>query len=256
MPDGESRRGELTPPREPRVGAVSLVSAFPEFADRIPAKDRQIAERAVIAAVLTARDGDLRDVLASRAEDAFDFLVVDGVVVKETSLAGRSALELLGPSDVLAPPLPALYQVESRAVSRYLAHGRVSLAVLDDRFRQATRRWPELATVLHERLGRQTHRASMHLAMVHLPRVEDRIIALFADLGERFGRMTPDGVLIDLGLTHEVIGRLVGSRRPTVSIALQTLAFDGALERLDGDTWKLAPTAIGMWHAENDRLET
>ena len=256
MPDGESRQDELTPPREPRLGAVSLVSEFPEFADRIPPEDRQVAERAVIAPVLTARDGDLREVLASRSQDVLNFLIVDGVVVKETTLGGRSALELLGPGDVLAPPLPALQQVESRAFSRYLAHGRVSLAVLDDRFRHATRRWPQLANVLHERLGRQTHRASMHLAMVHLPRVEDRLIALFADLGERFGRMTPDGVLIDLSLTHEVIGRLVRSRRPTVSLALQTLASDGALERLDGDAWKLAPTAIGMWHTDNDRLET
>jgi hypothetical protein len=167
------------------------MSAFPEFAACIPPGHRVIAERAVIVPVLTARDGDLADLLAPGAWNAFDFLMVDGVVIKETTLAGRCALELLGPGDVLAPPLPALEQVESRAVSRYLAHGHVSLAVLDDRFRQATRRWPELATVLHERLGRQTHRASMHLAMVHLPRVEDRVIALFADFGERFGRMTP-----------------------------------------------------------------
>jgi anti-sigma regulatory factor (Ser/Thr protein kinase) len=59
-------------------------------------------------------------------------------------------------------------------VSRYIAHGPVRLAALNERFRQAARRWPGLSDVLHDRLGRQTHRASMHLAMLHLPRVEKR----------------------------------------------------------------------------------
>jgi CRP/FNR family transcriptional regulator, cyclic AMP receptor protein len=157
-----------------------------------------------------------------------------------TSFAGRSALELLGPGDLLAPPLTALRQVESPAVSRYMAHGLASVAVLDDRFRRAARRWPGLFDCLHECLGRQTHRASRHLAILHLPRVEDRIVALFADLAERFGRMTPDGIVIDIALTHHVIADLVGSRRPTVTLALKALAADGIVDRLDHGRWHLA----------------
>jgi CRP/FNR family transcriptional regulator, cyclic AMP receptor protein len=161
-----------------------------------------------------------------------------------TSFAGRSALELLGPGDLLAPPLTAARQVESPAVSRYMAHGLASVAVLDDRFRRAARRWPGLFDCLHECLGRQTHRASRHLAILHLPRVEDRIVALFADLAERFGRMTPNGIVIDLPLTHQLIGDLVASRRPTVTIALQTLAANGVVQRLDDGRWHLAARAV------------
>jgi CRP/FNR family transcriptional regulator, cyclic AMP receptor protein len=217
---------------------------LPEFAAVIPHAEREVAARVLLAPILSARDADLGDLLGSRVSDAFDFLIISGVVFKETTLLARSALELLGPGDVLAPPLTALRQLESRAVSRYMAHGSVAIAPLDDRFRRATRRWPGLADVLHDRLGEQTHRASMHLAMLHLPRVEDRVIALFADLGERFGHMTTDGILISIGLTHDAIGRLVGSRRPTVSLALQALADDGRLARLEGDRWRLAPSAI------------
>jgi CRP/FNR family transcriptional regulator, cyclic AMP receptor protein len=223
---------------------ASLLAVLPEFAAVVPATERGVAERVLLGPVLSAHDADLADLLTSRASDAFDFLILDGVVFKETTLLGRSALELLGPGDVVAPPLTAVRQVESRAVSRYVAHGDVSLTPLDDRFRRATRRWPGLADVLHDRLGQQTHRASMHLAMLHLPRVEDRVIALFADLGERLGHMTTDGIVISIGLTHDAIGRLVGSRRPTVSLALQALADDGRLERLEGDRWRLAPSAI------------
>jgi CRP-like cAMP-binding protein len=224
--------------------AVSLTAAFPEIAGSIPPEDRRRAEHTLIAPVLAACDQDLAGAFAAIRPDVFDFLIIDGVVLKETNLAGRAALELLGPGDFLAPPLSAVRQVESRALSHYLAHGPVSLATIDGRFTQAARRWPGLFDALHDRLGQQTHRASMHLAMLHLPRIEDRVLALFADLAERFGRVTAEGILIDLGLTHEVIGSLVGGRRPTVSLALHTLASEGLLVRLDRDRWRLAAGAM------------
>jgi CRP-like cAMP-binding protein len=84
----------------------------------------------------------------------------------------------------------------------------------------------------------------MHLAMLHLPRIEDRIIALFSDLAERFGQMTPEGALIELDLTHEVIGHLVGSRRPTVTLALQSLAANGTLVRREDARWALDAAAL------------
>jgi CRP-like cAMP-binding protein len=195
--------------------------------------------------VLFAREENLAEILATRQPNAFDFIIVEGVVLKETRLLSRTAVEILGPGDVLAPPLTAIRQVESRAVSSYRAHGAVSLLTLNDRFRLAAARWPSVADVLHDRLGQQTHRASMHLAMLHLPRIEDRLLALFVDLGERFGRMTGDGIVVPIPLTHDVIGRLVGSRRPTVSLALQSLASEGTLFRRDGQ-WVLRADAIEL----------
>lgn len=225
-------------------GPIALFRALPEIADAVPPEERPLADRVLVAPLLFACDQDLAEVLSRAPRGVLGFVVVDGVVLKETTFATRSALELLGPGDVLAPPLSALRQVDSRAVSRYLAHGPVSLAALDSRFKQAARRWPELSDVLHDRLGRQTHRASMHLAMLHLPRVEDRVVALFSDLAERFGRMTGNGVVIDVRLTHEIVGRLVGSRRPTISLALQILDADGILSRVEGDRWRLVQRPI------------
>jgi CRP-like cAMP-binding protein len=230
-------------PEQPRSGSspatVSLVTALPEILVGVPAQDRQLAERILVVPQVSARDEDLAEAIATQVPEAFDLLVVDGLVLKETTLRGRTALELLTSGDLLAPPLTATRQLESRAVSRYLAHGRVTLAAIEFRFREAARHWPGLADFLHDRLGQQTHRASMHLAMMHLPRVEDRVMALFSDLAERYGRVTPQGVLIELRLTHEIIGALVGSRRPTVSLALRTLASQGMLERRTDGWWML-----------------
>jgi CRP-like cAMP-binding protein len=226
------------------AAAASLAMVLPDILANVPAGDRDLAAQTLSVPLVSARNEDLAEVISTQIPDAFDFLIVEGVVIKQTVLHRRAALELLGAGDVLAPPLTAIRQLESRAQSRYLAHGPVSLAALETHFRLAARRWPGIADFLHDRLGQQTHRASMHLAMLHQPRVEDRITTLFADLAERFGRMSGGGILVDLPLTHDLIGGLVGSRRPTVTLALQKLSADGMLKRHGGNRWTLAPRIL------------
>lgn len=226
------------------VRGIALAGVWPEIDDLVPAEGRETAARVLVVPVIRGEDEDLTEHLAGASATAFDFLVAEGVVLKETVLSARSAMELLGSGDVLAPPLTASQQLDSRAVSRYVAHGPASLAVLDHRFTQAARRWPRLSDLLHDRLARQTHRASMHLAMLHQTRVEERIMSLFVDLAERFGRMTADGMMVELNLTHQLIGRLVGAQRPTVTLALSSLASTGGLARLDDGAWRIAPKAV------------
>src|SRR3712207_8717441 len=47
----------------------------------------------------------------------------------------------------------------------------------------------------------------------------------------RFGRIVPDGVVIPLQLSHQMIGQLVGAQRPTVTLALGKLAAAGDVVR-------------------------
>jgi CRP/FNR family transcriptional regulator, cyclic AMP receptor protein len=217
---------------------------LPEIMTLIPASERQLVEQVLHVPRLQV-DGDLADTLTA-TPTAFDFIVADGVVLKQTRYAGRNSLELLGPGDVLAPPLTPSRQLESRAISSYQAHGEASLAVIEDRFRTAARRWPQLSDVLHDRLARQTHRASMHLAMLHIARAKDRVLALFSDLADRFGHVTSYGIVIGVELTHKLIGQLIGSRRSTVSLALEELSMTGALTRTRNDRWMLnAPDILG-----------
>lgn len=232
--------------RTPSGWAIGLPTVWPELLASVGTEDRALAERVLMMPLLAASDEDLGELMSSHTPEAFDFLIADGVVLKQTTLARQSALELLGPGDLLAPPLTAARQLESRSVSRYLAHGQVSLVAMNARFWQTARHWPKIADVLHERLGRQTHRASTHTAMLALPRVEDRLVALFGDLAERFGRVSPIGILVDLSMTHEIIGGLVGSRRPTVSLALKQLASQGLIERHDHDRWVMPANILSI----------
>jgi CRP/FNR family cyclic AMP-dependent transcriptional regulator len=64
------------------------------------------------------------------------------------------------------------------------------------------------------------------------------LLLLLWHLADRWGRVTPDGVRVALGVTHQTLADLVAARRPSVTTALQQLARQGLLGR-DGDAWLL-----------------
>ena len=118
------------------------------------------------------------------------------------------------------------------------------MAVLGDELLPALRGWPSLAAALVARAARRAARVELQRGISQLPRVEDRLLALLGHLAERFGRIAGDGVVVPVGLTHEMLGRMVGARRPTVSLALKHLDQDGAVLRRGDGAWLLAPGAL------------
>jgi CRP-like cAMP-binding protein len=71
------------------------------------------------------------------------------------------------------------------------------------------------------------------------PSVEDRLLLLFALLGERWGRVTAEGVRLRLPLTHEILAHLCGVRRPSVTLAMQSLAREEVLACPSRGAWLL-----------------
>ena len=106
-----------------------------------------------------------------------------------------------------------------------------SFAVLDRRFAGELARWPEVTAALFERLSERSLRLATTQAISQLTRVDRRLKALLWHLAERWGRVSGDGVVVPLALTHRILGQLVGARRPTVSTALGELAERGELVR-------------------------
>jgi CRP-like cAMP-binding protein len=62
---------------------------------------------------------------------------------------------------------------------------------------------------------------------------------LFWHLADRWGRVTPQGIVVPLRLTHGTIARLICMRRPTVSATLMRLVRAGELARNRDATWIL-----------------
>ena len=70
-----------------------------------------------------------------------------------------------------------------------------------------------------------------------------RLEALFWHLADRWGKVTPKGVVVPLRLSHRLLGSLVGARRPTVTTALAQLADDGRVLPYGLEGWLLCGPA-------------
>lgn len=153
---------------------------------------------------------------------------------------GRLALAVIAPEerertigmleqgDLLVRPLEpwaaSAPQVRCFAIEDSLVH-------LVDRARmEAWMREPALAANLVRLLSTQIAERELAVAIALEPRVERRLLLKLRQLAERWGRVTPDGIRLDLRLTHQELANMVGAVRESVTIALGRLAEAGEIE--------------------------
>jgi hypothetical protein len=181
--------------------------------------------------------------------NAFAAIIVDGMVLGRLHVGDQSGLRILGPGEVIWPRSPARPQLLAHA--DHSAACETTLAMLGNDWLIATHRWPRLIPGLHARMAESAERVATQLMICQLSRVEDRVLSMLWLLAEQWGRVTPAGTSLPMSLTHELLGALVGARRPTVSLALRELAQRGAafpqdrgwllLERPAAAAWSPAP---------------
>lgn len=220
--------------------AVRLLEADPDLGALMTAQRRADAERELVVRThrLAVGPWDVARLTAASA-DHVGLLVLDGVLSRELVVADHVSAELLGPGDLVRPwqggsrasllPVDAVWSVLSS----------LTVAVLDRRFAAEAARYPEITAVLFDRLSERSVRLATTQAISQLTRVDRRLKALFWHLAERWGRVSGEGVVVPLALTHRILGQLVGARRPTVSTALSELAERGELVRRPDGSWLL-----------------
>jgi hypothetical protein len=219
---------------------VRLLEVDPELGGLLAPARRADAERDLVVRThrLSVGPWDVSR-LSGASADHVGLLVLDGVIARELVVADHVSAELLGPGDLVRPwqgansagllPVQAVWSVLST----------VTLAVLDRRFAAEAARYPEITAALFDRLGERSLRLATTQAISQLTRVDRRLKALFWHLAERWGRVSGDGVVVPLALTHRILGQLVGARRPTVSTALSELAERQELVRRGDGSWLL-----------------
>ena len=89
---------------------------------------------------------------------------------------------------------------------------------------------PALAANLVRVLSSQIAERELAVAIALEPRVERRLLLKLRQLAERWGRVTPDGIRLDLRLTHQELANMVGAVRESVTLALGRLAEAGEIE--------------------------
>jgi CRP-like cAMP-binding protein len=215
---------------------VAVLDADPALAEGLSAEELALARRAL---VLPSSRVDAEELVEPppEAHGGVGLLIVDGAVMRHVELAERCCAEVLGPGDVLGPAGAGAELLD--APITYRALHPTTLVALDARFGLVARRWPRLAVNLHERMVAQQTRGAVHAAIAQLPRVGQRIVAVLWHLAERWGRVTPEGVVVSLDLTHKVLGRLVGAQRPSVTLAVGELEADGDVSRTTDGQWLL-----------------
>ena len=217
-----------------------LLDLDPDLGENLPAHRFGVARAELLCVVLDWQRGTEPDeMIVEEAGSTLGVLIVGGLITRRVTIIGRRCVELLGPGDLLRP----WQEDEGHMVGPLAASLRVlepaRLAVID---RATTLRlgfWPEVLSVLVARVIRRSRAMAGNLALAQVPRVEDRLLVIFWHLADRFGRVTPVGVVLPLRLSHELLGALIGAQRPTVGVALGRLAERGLVRRRPDRTWLL-----------------
>src|SRR3954454_16621813 len=167
----------------------------------------------------------------------YGLFVLGGLLSRGVVIQGRRSAELLGPGDILRPAASDELDssVDFEVSWEVLEPARIAL--LDREFASAVAPWPELAGAVMDRIMRRAHALAFHLAVSHLKLVEMRLLVILWYYADRWGPVTPDGVLLPLRMTHGLLARIVGARRPSVSTALGRLQERGRLQRTESGQW-------------------
>ena len=229
---------------------VRLLEADPEIGRDLAPEQFAVAERELVATGIDVPRGRW-DLDAAWAESGavLGLLVVEGVLLSEVAVGSRTSLELLGPGDVLRPWPAGRHAPELAVDLRVTAPDGARVAVLDGHVIAQGLRWPSVLGQIAERAMGRTSSATLRLLVQQVVRTDERLLLALWGLAERFGKVTPDGVLVPVALNHTMLAGLVGAHRPSVSHALADLTARGALERVEGGGWLLhgafAPEALG-----------
>lgn len=157
--------------------------------------------------------------------------VLGGTMARELTVGGRTSLELLTTGQLLRPCLGGGEEALAGTTAwRVLAPSWV--AVLDPTFWSRMGPYPSVLLRLTDRGLTRARSLAVRLALVSVPNLAARLRLLLWHLADAHGRVTRDGVLVDIGLSHELIAQLASARRPSVSKALKELEQAGDLTRL------------------------
>jgi CRP/FNR family transcriptional regulator, cyclic AMP receptor protein len=225
---------------ETGCGSVQLLDLDPDLArDLDPRRAREAAQRLYARAFDIPRGRWAPSPTLLEGTRPIGLLVLEGLLVREASVADHPSAELLGPGDVLrAWDDDDSEELLPRTIE-WTALTATRLAIIDHPFAVRAAQWPEVFASLLDRAARRAERLVVMQAIAHMTRVDDRLLALLWCLAERWGRVLPDGVLVSLRLSHRTLAGMIGARRPSVTTALGQLMARGEIARRDDGAWKL-----------------
>jgi len=177
--------------------------------------------------------------LRADAPDGLGLLVLDGLLVRTVRVSGHTCAEIVGPGDLLQPWESEPWDDWVGCAGQWRVLQPAMFATLDGPFAARVAGWPGIAAALLKRSMRRCRSLAHQTAIAGVRRAQTRVLLSLWQLAERWGRVTPGGVVLALPLTHQLLAQLTCLQRPTVSSALGQLTRSGELSRLPESGWLL-----------------
>lgn len=232
-------------PPEAHTPAVRVLEFDPDLGAGIDARGWEMAVAMGVAPEFTFQRG--RWEFSPRPErGGFGALILEGMILIRIDAGGRSHIEMLGEGDVVSPWVGNGRDLSSPSALTASVVSQARVALLDRRFAVRTARWPEIHAALIQRCIERSRRLSLQSAINALPRIQERVEVTLWALADRFGRVTPDGIVVELPISHLQLADIVAAQRPSVSTAVARLEDHGRLERVARRTWLLRAPAPEM----------
>jgi CRP/FNR family transcriptional regulator, cyclic AMP receptor protein len=234
--------------------AVAVLDWDPDIAEDLTDAQRALARRQVRAEVIGYPTGPWEvgpDDFAGAA--SLGLLVLEGLLAREVTVGDYTCAELLGPGDVIQPWLRIGQEQSVATEVDWDVVEPVTMAVLDRGFCERAAGWPEIQAAIARRLMQRTHWLAFHLAVCGLRRVDDRLLSVLWHFADRWGTVTPDGVRLDVRLTHELLAAVTGARRPSVTTALRRLTEADCVRSLPRSRWLLLGGPPAALHEVRER---
>ncbi len=238
--------------------ALAVLDADPDLGEDLSPDQLRAARPRAVAELLRLPAGPwLIEPEDIDGKAALGLLVVDGLMTREVTVGDYTCAELLGPGDVLQPWLRIGPDDSVASEVDWEIVEPARLAMLGREFIRRTAPWPEIAATVARRLMQRTHWLAFHLAVCGLRRVDDRLLIVLWHFADRWGTVTPEGVLVDVRLTHDVLAAVIGARRPSVTTALRRLTDQGLIRPRPRSRWLLLgppPPELQRVHQRSRRL--
>lgn len=236
-------RPALVGPPQHRVRGVRLLAAEPELAEGMTPANVEKATQSLVVPVIDLGPGEERvlDAEPDPSGGLLGLFVLNGLLLREVDVPGASYAALVGAADLVMPGGADAGSGAGSISWRVLQPSRV--AILDRRFVARAQEWPQVLARLTVRALRRHHELAWQSAIRNQTRVDHRVLQLLWHYADRWGRVTPDGVCLELPLTHVTMAKLVGAHRPSVTSAIGVLERRGLLHRPSHGTWLLTRSA-------------
>jgi CRP-like cAMP-binding protein len=161
------------------------------------------------------------------------YVIIDGKLKLGTSSGdGReNLLSILGPGEMFGEL--SLFDPGPRTSTATAVTDAKLLSLSHEKVIPWLKQNPEVSLQLLTRLSQRLRRTNEAVGDLVFSDVPGRVAKALIDLGDRFGKTTAEGLLVNHDLTQEELAQLVGASRETVNKALADFAGRGWL-KLDG----------------------